>query len=330
VRLLVAADVREACDVLRPIHDRTGGRGDGRVSIEVDPRLAHDTGRTLAEARGLWWLVDRPNLYIKIPATPAGLPAITACLAEGISVNVTLIFSLERYAAVTEAFQAGLERRTARGLPLDGVASVASFFVSRVDAEVDRRLDAIGGEAAKGLRGRAAIANARLAYQAYEAMVAAPRWRALADEGALPQRPLWASTGVKDPAYEDTRYVVELVAPDTVNTMPEATLEAAADHARVRPDAGPRRLRRRARDARRPDGAGVDLGEVTDLLERQGVASFERSWDELIASVTAQLERAGADVMPAGAVRPAGTETGEGTGPAAAAPRASAREGAHA
>ena len=330
VRLLVAADVREACDVLRPIHDRTGGRGDGRVSIEVDPRLAHDTGRTLAEARGLWWLVARPNLYIKIPATPAGLPALTACLAEGISVNVTLIFSLDRYAAVTEAFQVGLERRAARGLPLDGIASVASFFVSRVDAEVDRRLDAIGGEAAESLRGRAAIANARLAYQAYEAMVAAPRWRALTDKGALPQRPLWASTGVKDPAYEDTRYVVELVAPDTVNTMPEATLEATADHARVRPDA----VRGAYDDARATldglDSAGVDLGQVTDLLERQGVASFEKSWDELISSVTAQLERAGADVMPAGAVRPAGTETGEGTGPAAAAPRVSAREGSHA
>ncbi len=330
VRLLIAADVRDACDVLRPVHERTGGRGDGRVSIEVDPRLAHDTGRTAAEARGLWWLVDRPNLHVKIPATPAGLPAITACLAEGISVNVTLIFSLERYAAVTDAFQAGLERRTARGLPLDGIASVASFFVSRVDAEVDRRLDAIGGGAAEGLRGRAAIANARLAYQAYEAMLVSPRWRALADKGALPQRPLWASTGVKDPAYEDTRYVVELVAPDTVNTMPEATLEATADHARVRPDA----VRGAYDDARATldglDGAGVDLGEVTDLLERQGVASFEKSWDELIASVTAQLERAGAAVMPAGAVRPAGTETGKGTGPAAAAPRASAREGAHA
>ena len=330
VRLLVATDVREACDVLRPIHDRTGGRGDGRVSIEVDPRLAHDTGRTLAEARGLWWLVDRPNLYIKIPATPAGLPAITACLAEGISINVTLIFSLERYAAVTEAFQAGLERRAARGLPLDGIASVASFFVSRVDVEVDRRLEAIGGEAAEGLRGKAAIANARLAYLAYEAMVAAPRWWALAGKGALPQRPLWASTGVKDPAYEDTRYVVELVAPDTVNTMPETTLEATADHARVRPDAV-----RGAYDAARAtldrlNGVGVNLGEVTDLLERQGVASFEMSWDELIASVTAQLERAGADVMAAGAVRPAGTEAGEGTGPAAAAPRASARDGAHA
>ena len=327
VRALTTYDVRWACDVLREVYERTDGL-DGRVSIEVDPRIAHDTDRTVAEAKALWWLVDRPNLYIKIPATPAGLPAIAACLAEGISVNVTLIFSLERYAAVTEAFQAGLERRTARGLPLDGVASVASFFVSRVDAEVDRRLDAIGGEAAEGLRGRAAIANARLAYQAYEAMVAAPRWRALADKGVLPQRPLWASTGVKDPAYEDTRYVVELVAPDTVNTMPEATLEATADHARVRPDAV-----RGAYDAARAtldglNGAGVDLGEVTDLLERQGVASFEKSWDELIASVTAQLERAGADVMPAGAVRPAGTETGEGTGPAAAAPRASAREGA--
>ncbi len=325
VRLLVAADVREACDVLRPVHDRTGGRGDGRVSIEVDPRLAHDTGRTLAEARGLWWLVDRPNLYIKIPATPAGLPAITACLAEGISVNVTLIFSLERYAAVTEAFQAGLEQRAARGLPLDGVASVASFFVSRVDVEIDRRLDALGGAPARSLRGRAAIANARLAYEAYEAMLVAPRWRALAEKGALPQRPLWASTGVKDPAYEDTCYVVELVAPGTVNTMPEATLEATADHARVRPDA----VRGTYGDARATLDAlpslGIELGEVTDLLERQGVASFERSWDELIASVTAQLQRAGAEVMPAGAVRPAGSKAGQGAGPAAAAPGASAR-----
>jgi transaldolase len=330
VRLLVAADVREACDVLRPVHDRTGGRGDGRVSIEVDPRLAHDPGRTLAEARGLWWLVDRPNLYIKIPATRAGLPAIADCLAEGISVNVTLIFSLERYAAVAEAFQAGLERRAALGLPLDGVASVASFFVSRVDAEVDRRLDAVGGAAAEALRGRVAVANARLAYQAHEATVAAPRWRALAGKGALPQRPLWASTGVKDPAYEDTRYVDELVAPGTVNTMPEATLEAAADHARVRPDA----VRGAYGDARATlDGLrslGIDLGEVTDLLERQGVASFEESWDELVASVTTRLERAGADVMPAGAVRPAGTGAGEGAGPAAAAPRASARDGGEA
>jgi len=318
VRLLVAADVREACDVLRPVFERDPGGGDGRVSIEVDPRLAHDTERTLAEARGLWWLVDRPNLYIKIPATPEGLPAIAACLAEGISVNVTLIFSLERHEAVIDAFLAGLERRAERGLPLDGIASVASFFVSRVDAEVDRRLDAVGSETARRLRGRAAIANARLAYGQHEAMLASPRWRVLAAKDARPQRPLWASTGVKDPAYEDTRYVVELVAEGTVNTMPEATLEAVADHGRVRGDAvrGAYDDGRATLEALRTQG--VDMDDVTSRLEAQGVEAFEKSWDELIATVTRQLERAGAEVTPAGAARPAGD------GPAAAAPRATA------
>jgi transaldolase len=338
VRLLIAADVRDACDILRPVHERSGGRSDGRVSIEVDPRLAHDTDRTVAEARGLWWLVDRPNLYVKIPATPAGLPAIATCLAEGISVNVTLIFSLERYAAVIDAFLAGLEGRVAEGGSLDGLASVASFFVSRVDAEVDRRLDAVAedadypgaAEAARRLRGRAAIANARLAYETYEGMLASPRWRELAGRGARPQRPLWASTGVKDPAYADTRYVVELVAPDTVNTMPELTLKATADHGRVRGDT----VRATYDESRATLNGlrqlGVDIDDVTALLESQGIAAFEKSWDELIASVVEQMERAGATVAPSGAAKPAGGETGKGTGPAAAAPRASPQEGAHA
>jgi len=243
LRLLTAWDVRAACDILRPVYDRTDGR-DGRVSIEVDPRISGDADRTAAEARGLWWLVDRPNLFIKIPATLAGLPAITASLADGISVNVTLIFSLDRYRAVLDAFLSGLEQRKSAGGNLAGIESVASFFVSRVDTEVDRRLGEIvakggsedmAGTAAR-LRGQAAIANARLAYEIYERMLSSDRWKDLAAAGARPQRLLWASTGVKDKAVSDTRYVVDLVAPDTVNTMPEATLQAVADHGQVHGD----------------------------------------------------------------------------------------------
>jgi transaldolase len=222
LRAMTAFDVRWACDVLRPAYDATDGV-DGRVSIEVDPRLAYDTAATIAEARFLWWLVDRPNLFIKIPAARQGLPAIAACLAEGISINVTLIFSLARYDAVMDAFLDGMERARQAGHDLSGMASVASFFVSRVDTEVDARLDKIGTPEAAALRGRAAIANARLAYQRYEAMIASPRWAALAAAGARPQRPLWASTSVKDPAYPDTHYVTDLVAPGVVTTMPEAT-----------------------------------------------------------------------------------------------------------
>src|SRR6266581_5440631 len=235
LRAMTAFDVRWACDVLRPVYDATGGV-DGRVSIEVDPRLAHDTEATVAEARFLWWLVDRPNLLVKIPAARQGLPAIAACLAEGISVNVTLIFSLTRYDEVIDAFLEGLERARQAGHDLTPIASVASFFVSRVDTEVDARLDKIGTAEAAALRGRAAIANARLAYQHYERMLASPRWAALAAAGARPQRPLWASTGVKDPAYPDTRYVVDLVTRGVVNTMPEATLRAMADHGALRGD----------------------------------------------------------------------------------------------
>src|SRR3954452_6763143 len=327
LRLLTAWDVRAACDVLRPVIDRTDAR-DGRVSIEVDPRIAQDAERTTAEALGRWWLVDRPNLFIKIPATLAGLPAISACLAEGISVNVTLIFSVERYRAVLDAYMTGLEQRAAAGESLKGVESVASFFVSRVDTEVDRRL----GEAATHdydkdasaevarLRGQAAIANTHLAYELYTETLRSRRWKALAAGGARPQRLLWASTGVKDKAFEDTRYVVELVAPDTVNTMPETTLQAVADHGTVRGDtvqSGYAAARSVLNALRR---IGVDMADVASTLEVQGIASFAKSWDELIASVTAQLEKAGASVMPAGAVPPA-----ESNGsPASAAPRASA------
>jgi transaldolase len=327
LRLLTAWDVRAACDVLRPVFDRTDAR-DGRVSIEVDPRIAQDAERTTAEARGLWWLVDRPNLFIKIPATLAGLPAITACLAEGISVNVTLIFSVERYRAVLDAYMTGLERRAANGRSLEGIESVASFFVSRVDTEVDRRLgeaatrgngEDFSADAAR-LRGQAAIANTHLAYELYTQRVTSSRWQALATAGARPQRLLWASTGVKDKAFEDTRYVVELVAPDTVNTMPEATLQAVADHGTVRGDTvqGGYAAARSVLNALRR--IGIDMADVASTLEVQGIASFAKSWDELIASVTAQLEKAGASVMPAGAVTPASSNGS----PAAAAPRASA------
>src|SRR5579875_3486710 len=236
IRYLMAFDIRWACDVLRPVFDRTGGL-DGRASIEVDPRIAHDTEHTVAEAKGLWWLVDRPNVMIKIPATKEGLPAITAATAEGINVNVTLIFGLDRYDGVMDAYLTGLEQAKEKGLDLSTIRSGASFFVSRVDTEVDKRLDKIGTDEAQALRGKAAVANARLAYERYEKVIASDRWQALAAAGAHVQRPLWASTGVKDPAYDDTMYVVDLVAPDTVNTMPEATLDAVADHGEVRGNA---------------------------------------------------------------------------------------------
>jgi transaldolase len=325
LRLLTAWDVRAACDIMRPVFDRTEGR-DGRVSIEVDPRIAQDSERTAAEARGLWWLVDRPNLFIKIPATLAGLPAITASLADGISVNVTLIFSVERYEAVLDAFLTGLEQRVASGESLKGIESVASFFVSRVDTEVDHRLEEAAAhdknliDDVARLRGQVGIANSRLAYEVYERMLQSPRWMSLAAKGARPQRLLWASTGVKDKSFPDTRYVVELVAPDTVNTMPEATLHAVADHGEVHGDTI--RGSYAAAHAVMDDlhRAGVDVAEVAELLEAQGTASFEKSWEVLIASVTEQLEKAGASVMPAGAVKPA-SGSGNKAAPAAAAPR---------
>jgi transaldolase len=290
VRMVTTFDVRWACDVLRPVYDASGGV-DGRVSIEVDPRLAHETERTVAEARQLWWLVDRPNLFIKIPATKAGLPAIAQCLAEGISVNVTLIFSLERYSEVMEAFLEGVERARAAGHDLTNLASVASFFVSRVDTEVDKRLDKVGSADASEQRGKAAIANARLAFERYEQIFGSERWQALAAAGGRPQRPLWASTGVKDPAYDDTQYVVELVTSGTVNTMPEPTLDAVADHGVVRGDT----IRSSYAHARQVmadlAAAGIDIDDVVQVLEDEGVEKFETSWNDLLASTKSELER---------------------------------------
>jgi transaldolase len=287
-RLITTADVRAACDVLRPAYDASGGV-DGRVSIEVDPRLAHETERTVAEARALWWMVDRPNLFIKIPATLEGLPAITTTLAQGISVNVTLIFGLDRYDAVMDAFMSGVEQALAAGRDVAGLGSVASFFVSRVDSEVDKRLEKIGTPDAATLRGKAAIANARLAYERYEKAFGTARWSALAAAGAKPQRPLWASTSTKDPSLPDTLYVTELVAPGTVNTMPETTLEAFADHGVVKGDT----IRPFYDDARRVMAAlaqlGVDMDDVVAVLEREGVAKFEDSWNQLLEAVRGQL-----------------------------------------
>ncbi len=281
-------DVRAACDLFRPVFEATAGV-DGRVSIEVDPRLAHDTDATIAQARTLHAIVDRPNVLIKIPATIEGLPAIAACLAEGISVNVTLIFALERYRAVMHAFLEGLERAHAAGLDLTGIHSVASFFVSRLDTEIDARLDAVGTEAARALRGQAAVANARLAYQAYEEVFATPRWRSLADDGARPQRPLWASTGVKNPAYSDTLYVTELVAPGTVNTMPEKTLRAVADHGLVRGDTITHGYAAAQDLLDAIEAQGVSYTDVVAVLEREGVAKFEAAWEALLADVSQAL-----------------------------------------
>ncbi len=297
LRMLTTADVRSACDVLRSVYDATD-RVDGRVSIEVDPRLANDTTRAVAEARQLWWLVDRPNLFIKIPATEAGLPAIAQCLSEGISVNVTLIFSLQRHAAVLEAFLDGIERAHAAGRDLSTIVSVASFFVSRVDKEVDKRLEKVGTPEAMALRGKAAIANARLAYEQYEQALANPRAAALIAAGAHPQRPLWASTGVKDPSYDDTRYVVELVAPGVVNTMPEATLNAVADHGAIRGDtirAAYPAARQVLRDIA---DVGISYDDVVRTLLDEGIEKFEASWALLSAQVTDSLHKAADSPLP--------------------------------
>ncbi|MER6169179.1 transaldolase [Streptomyces violaceorubidus] len=294
VRMMTTADVRAAADVLRAVYDATGGR-DGRVSIEVDPRLAHDTRATVAEARQLAWLVDRPNVMIKIPATKAGLPAITEVIGAGISVNVTLIFSLERYREVMDAYLAGLEKAQAAGIDLAGVHSVASFFVSRVDSEIDKRLSLLATDEALALRGKAALANARLAYEAYENVFAGDRFTALAGARANPQRPLWASTGVKDPAFRDTLYVEELVAPGTVNTMPEATLDAAADHGDVRGDTVTSGYAQARADLAAVERLGVSYDEVVEQLEQEGVAKFEAAWDDLLAAVTKSLDSKGVD-----------------------------------
>jgi transaldolase len=287
-RTITTYDIRWGCDVLRPAYDVSNGL-DGRVSIEVDPRLARETGKTIAEARALWWLVDRPNLFIKIPATREGLPAITQAISEGISVNVTLIFSLERHGEVIDAYMAGLEQAKAAGHDLSKIASVASFFVSRVDTEVDGRLDKLGTPEATALRGKAAIANARLAYELFEQRCAGERWQALAAAGANVQRPLWASTSTKDPAFPDTMYVVDLVVADTVNTMPEATIKATADHGELRGDTVHGTYDEARQVFAELEDLGISYDDVVQVLEDEGVAKFEASWNEMLDTIRTSM-----------------------------------------
>ena len=274
---------------MRPAYDESSGV-DGRISIEVDPRLAHETAQTVAEAKSLWWMVDRPNLFIKIPATEQGLPAITQCLSEGISINVTLIFALERYGQVIDAYFAGMERARQAGHDLATIESVASFFVSRVDTEVDRRLDKIGTPEAAALRGKAAIANARLAYELFENKCAELRWQALAASGANVQRPLWASTSTKDPSFPDTMYVVDLVVSNTVNTMPEATIKATADHGELRGDTVHGTYDQSRQVIADLEQLGISYDDVVQVLEDEGVAKFEASWNELLETIRTNLE----------------------------------------
>lgn len=288
VRTITATDVREACDVMRGVYDATDGV-DGRVSIEVDPRLAHETEATIAEARYLWWLVDRPNVMIKIPATREGLPAITAALAEGISVNVTLIFSLERYREVVDAYLTGMEQAREAGHDLSHIRSVASFFLSRIDTKVDAQLDDMGSGHPQ--RGMAAIASARLAMEAHEETLASDRFAALAAKGAHGQRPLWASTSVKDEAYPDTMYVDELVTDGVVNTMPMSTVDAVADHGQAPADPASWDSVKGTYDTARSalaaiEAAGISMAEVTAELEDEGVDKFVASWEELLDHVS--------------------------------------------
>src|ERR1700758_4329791 len=292
IRTVTTDDVRNGCDVLRPQWEASDGV-DGRVSIEVDPRLANDTDKTTAQAVELWKIVDRPNLFIKIPATKAGLPAITAVLAEGISVNVTLIFSVERHREVMDAYLTGMEKAREAGHDLSKIHSVASFFVSRVDTEVDKRLEKIGSPDALGLRGQAGVANARLAYAAYqEVFDSGDRFQALKGSGARVQRPLWASTGVKNPDYSDTLYVTELVAPHTVNTMPEPTIDAVADHGDIKGDtvSGTGASAQEVFD--KLEAVGIDMADVFVVLENEGVEKFVESWTELLEETQKQLSSA--------------------------------------
>ncbi len=291
---ITTEDVRRGCDVLRPVFDASDGV-DGRVSIEVDPGLARDTAATVEMAQRLWAAVDRPNLHIKIPATVEGLPAISQTLAEGISVNVTLIFSLDRYRAVMQAFLVGLEQAREAGRDLSTIESVASFFVSRVDSEIDKRLDAIGTDEAAALKGQAGVANARLAYHAWTEVFSTPRWKVLAEAGAHPQRPLWASTGVKNPDYSATLYVDQLVAPGVVNTMPSKTLELAEQQAEVEGDVAADTVTgtHEAADALLDalERLGISYAEVTEQLEREGLEKFDASWAELTTTVSDEMAR---------------------------------------
>ncbi|WP_433566497.1 transaldolase [Nocardia sp. CA-151230] len=296
IRTITTDDVRAACDLFAGIFAETKGV-DGRVSIEVDPRLAFDTDGTVAQAIELWKIVDRPNLLIKIPATEAGLPAITRVISEGISVNVTLIFSVQRYISVMGAYLDGLRNAHTAGHDIAGIHSVASFFVSRVDTEIDKRLEAIGSAEALALRGKAGIANARLAYAAYQDVFDGGAhtdvYRKLASAGGNKQRPLWASTGVKNPEYPDTMYITQLVGPNTVNTLPEKTLEAFADHGVLEGD----RLAGLAAEAQQVFdqlvAAGIDLADVFGVLETEGVDKFVASWEDLLVATTEKLQVAG-------------------------------------
>lgn len=290
IRTVTTDDVRNACDLFTKTFESTGGV-DGRVSIEVDPRLARDADKTIAQAIELWKIVDRPNLLIKIPAMKEGLPAITAVIAEGISVNVTLIFSVERHEAVMDAYLEGLEKAKEAGHDLTKIHSVASFFVSRVDSEIDKRLEAIGSDEALALRGQAGVANSRLAYAAYQDVFErGERFAALKADGARVQRVLWASTGVKNEDYSDTLYVTELVAPDTVNTMPEKTLEAVADHGEIKGDtvSGTADAAQEVFD--KLEALGLDLTDVFLTLENEGVEKFDKAWSELMEATQQQLD----------------------------------------
>jgi transaldolase len=289
MRLITAYDVRTACDIMRPAFDASSGV-DGRVSIECDPRKADNTTATTAEAKQLWWLVDRPNLFIKIPATRAGLPAITATLAQGISVNVTLIFSLDRYRDVMDAWLSGLEQAHQNGHDLSKLQSVASFFVSRVDTEIDKRLEKIGTPEALALRGKAAVANAQLAYEAHQKVLSSPRWVSLRGLGAQPQRPLWASTGTKNPDYSPTLYIDELIAPNVVNTMPEKTLWAVAEKGNISADTITPNYAAAHETMAALKAVGVDYDDVVEVLEREGVEKFSASWQELLTQVKSALE----------------------------------------
>ena len=288
---LAVEDIRRACELFRGVYDAAQG-ADGFVSLEVSPELAHDADGTVEEARRLWGAVGQPNLMIKVPGTDAGLPAIEQLLAEGMNVNVTLLFSVENHERVMEAFVRGLERRLAEGKPLERVASVASFFVSRVDSAVDAALECIGTEEARALRGRAAVANAKLAYARFQQVFSGPRWEPLAAAGAQVQRPLWASTSTKNPEYRDVIYVEELIGPHTVNTMPLATVEAFADHgvARSTVDAEVDRARAELAALAR---LGIDMDAVTTELQRDGVEKFAASFRDLLRGVDEKLTRVG-------------------------------------
>ena len=284
---LAIDDIRHACDEFRALYDRTNG-GDGYVSLEVSPLLSHDTRSTADAAKRLWGMVDRPNVMIKIPATPEGLPAITETIAAGINVNITLIFSLETYEATANAYVEGLERRAAAGSPLACVASVASVFVSRIDSAVDKLLHeriAKGETALESLVGKTGIANCQLIYERYKAIFDAPRFAALAANGAHVQRPLWASTGVKDPAFSDVLYIESLVGKNTVNTVPPATLDALMDHAVVRADAIEHDVAQAHATIERLAAANISLADVTERLQVEGVASFEASYNAMLAAI---------------------------------------------